>query len=271
MAGQLEGKVAFITGAARGQGRSHALTLAREGADIIAVDICAPSGIDTVTLSTPDDLAETAREVVAIGRRVHTAHVDVRDKPAVQAAVDAGVAVLGRLDIVLANAGIATVDTWDQVTEQAWDATIDINLTGVWNTMVAGTPHLIAAGGGAMVATSSTLGIVGRPFFSAYTASKHGVVGIMKSLANELAKYNIRVNTVHPTGVDTPMLHGLGGMQTLLDQEPRMAPLFEKALTTPNGMVEAQDISNAILFLVADTGRYITGLQMTVDAGMTNR
>lgn len=271
MAGQLEGKVAFITGAARGQGRSHALTLAREGADIIAVDICAPSNVDTVTFSTADDLAETARQVVALGRRVHTAQVDVRERSAVQAAVDAGVAELGRLDIVLANAGIATMNTWDQVTENAWDATIDINLTGVWNTLVAGTPHLIAAGGGVMVATSSTLGIVGRPFFTPYVASKHGVVGIMKSLAIELGKYNIRVNTVHPTGVDTPMLQGLGGMEGLFDQEPGMAPLFENALPTPNGLVEAQDISNAILFLVADTGRYITGLQMTVDAGLTIR
>jgi SDR family mycofactocin-dependent oxidoreductase len=271
MAGQLEGKVAFITGAARGQGRSHALTLAREGADIIAVDICAPSGLDTVTFSTPEDLEETARQVSTLGRRVHTAHVDVRDKSALKAAVDAGVSEFGHLDIVLANAGISTINTWDEVSEEIWNASIDINLTGVWNTLVAGTPHLIEAGGGVMVATSSTLGIVGRPFFAPYAASKHGVVGIMKSMANELAKYNIRVNTVHPTGVDTPMLQGLGGMQGLFEKEPGMAPLFENALKTPNGLVEAQDISNAILFLVADTGRYITGLQLTVDAGLTIR
>jgi len=269
MTGRVEGKVAFITGAARGQGRSHAVTLAAEGADIIAVDICAPSGSDSYVFATPADLEETKRQVAALGRRVVTAHVDVRDKQGVQAAVDAGVAELGRLDIVLANAGISTLNRWDEVSEKVWQDTIDINLTGVWNTLVAGVPHLIAAGGGAMVATSSTLGIVGRPFFAPYAASKHGIVGLVKSLANELAKHNIRINTVHPTGVDTPMLQGLGGMPGLLEKEPDMAPLFLNAL--PVDLVEAQDISNAILYLVSDSGRYITGVQLPIDAGLTIR
>ena len=269
MTGRVEGKVAFITGAARGQGRSHALNLAVEGADIIAVDICEPSGSDMYVFATPEDLEETARLVKETGRRIVTAHVDVRDRDAVQAACDAGVAELGRLDIVLANAGISTLGTWDEVDDKTWRDTIDINLTGVWNTLRAGTPHLINAGGGAMVATSSTLGIVGRPFFTAYVASKHGVVGIMKSLAQELAKHNIRVNTVHPTGVDTPMLDGLGGMDGLFSKDPAQAPFFENVLKTPNGLVEAQDISNAVMFLVSDTGRYVTGLELKVDAGLT--
>ena len=219
MTGRVEGKVAFITGAARGQGRSHALTLAREGADIIAVDICAPSGTDNYAFASPEDLEETARLVKETGQQIVTAHVDVRDKSAVKAAVDAGVAQLGRLDIVLANAGIATINRWDEVSEEVWNDTLAINVTGVWNTLVAGIPHLIEAGGGAMVATSSTLGIVGRPFFAPYTASKHAVVGMMKALALEVAKYSIRINTVHPTGVDTPMLEGLGGMAGLFEKD----------------------------------------------------
>ena len=267
--GRVEGKVAFVTGAARGQGRSHAVRLAEEGADIIAVDICAQ--IDTVPypMGTAEDLAQTVKEVEALDRRIVAAEVDVRDAAAVKRVVDEGVAELGRLDIVCANAGICTIQAWDEVTPAVWQDTLDTNLTGVWNSMVAAVPHLIAAGGGSIIATSSTAGIKGLPFLAPYVAAKHGVVGIAKTMANELAKHRIRVNTVHPTGVDTPMVVGLGGLEPLLTREPELGPIFMN--TFPVEMVDARDISNAVLFLASDEGRYVTGLELTVDAGNTIR
>lgn len=203
MAGRVAGKVAFVTGAGRGQGRSHAIRLAEEGADIIAVDIC--KDYDTVGygMSTEADLAETAKQVEALDRRIMAKQADVRDARALKAIVDEGVAEFGKLDIVVANAGICTVQTWDEVTQAVWQDTLDTNLTGVWNTMVAGAPHLIANGGGSIICTSSTAGIKGLPYLAPYVAAKHGVVGIAKTMANELASHKIRVNTVHPTGVNT--------------------------------------------------------------------
>ena len=267
--GRVEGKVALITGAARGQGRSHAIRLAEEGADIIAVDIC--RSIDSVgyQLATPEDLAQTVKEVEALDRRIVALEADVRDATALKQAVDSGVAELGRLNIVAANAGICTVQTWDEVTTQVWQDTLDTNLTGVWNTMVAATPHLIAAGGGSIIATSSTAGIKGLPFLAPYVAAKHGVVGICRSLANELAKYSIRVNTVHPTGVDTPMVEGLGGLDAILGKDPLLGPIFMNTL--PVEIIQPRDISNAVLFLASDEARYVTGLEFTVDAGNTIR
>ena len=202
MAGRVAGKVAFITGAGRGQGRSHAIRLAEEGADIIAVDICADYPTVGYGMATEADLAETVKAVEALDRRVIAARADVRDAQALKGVLDAGVAELGKLDIVCANAGICTVQAWDEVTSAVWKDTIDTNLTGVWNTMVAATPHLIANGGGSIICTSSTAGIKGLPYLAPYVAAKHGVVGIAKTMANELAKHSIRVNTVHPTGVD---------------------------------------------------------------------
>jgi SDR family mycofactocin-dependent oxidoreductase len=267
--GRVDGKVAFVTGAARGQGRSHAIRLAQEGADVIAVDIC--EQIDTVgyPLGTAEELAETAKAVEALDRRIVSAKADVRDPAALAAAVSQGVAELGRLDIVCANAGICTVQPWDQVTAQVWQDTIDTNLTGVWNTCVACVPRLIEAGGGSIVITSSAAGIKGMPFLAPYVAAKHGLVGMGRSLANELAKHSIRVNTIHPTGVDTPMVVGLGGVQPLLDQDPLLGPIFMNSL--PIEMVEPVDISNAVLFLASDEARYVTGLELTVDAGNTIR
>ena len=267
--GRVEGKVAFITGAARGQGRSHAVRLAEEGADIIAVDICAQ--LDTVPypMATPEDLAQTVKEVEALDRRIVALPADVRDAAALREAVERGVAELGRLDIVCANAGICTIQAWDEVTPAAWQDTLDTNLTGVWNSMVVAIPHLIAAGGGSMIATSSTAGIKGLPFLAPYVAAKHGVVGIARSLANELAKHHIRVNTVHPTGVDTPMGSGLGGLETLLGRDPNLGPIFMNTL--PVEIVDPRDISNAVLFLASDEARYVTGLEFTVDAGNTIR
>jgi SDR family mycofactocin-dependent oxidoreductase len=269
VAGRVEGKVAFVTGAGRGQGRSHAIRLAEEGADIIAVDIC--RNYDTVGygMSTEADLAQTGKDVEALDRRIVATRADVRDAAALKAAVDEGVAQLGRLDVVCANAGICTVQAWDEVTPAVWQDTLDTNLTGVWNTMVACTPHLIAAGGGSIIATSSTAGIKGLPYFAPYVAAKHGVVGIARTMANELARHQIRVNTVHPTGVDTPMATGLGGLNPLIERDPNLGPIYMNTL--PVETVDVRDISNAVLFLASDEARYVTGLEFTVDAGNTIR
>jgi SDR family mycofactocin-dependent oxidoreductase len=269
MTGRVEGKVAFVTGAGRGQGRSHAIRLAEEGADIIAIDVLEDYGTVLYPMSAQSDLDETVKAVEALDRRIIATKADVRNPAALAAAVNDGVAQLGRLDIVCANAGICTVQSWDEVTPQVWQDTLDTNLTGVWNTMVAAVPHLIAAGGGSIICTSSTAGIKGLPFLAPYVAAKHGVVGIAKSMANELAAHHIRVNTVHPTGVDTPMVVGLGGLDALITKDPNLGPIFMN--TYPIEMVEARDISNAVLFLASDEARYVTGLEFTVDAGNTIR
>ena len=267
--GRVQGKVAFITGAARGQGRSHAVRLAEEGADIIAVDAC--QDFDTVgyAMATEADLADTVKAVEALDRRIVAVKADVRDAAALKAAVDEGVAQLGRLDIVSANAGICTVQKWDEVTPQIWADTLDVNLTGVWHTCVATIPHLLTAGGGSIVITSSTSGIKGQPWLAPYVAAKHGIVGVMRSLANELAEHNIRVNTIHPAGVDTPLVAGLGGMNQFIEQSPTMGPIFMN--TMPVEVVDPVDISNAVLYLASDEARYVTGLEMKVDAGCTIR
>jgi SDR family mycofactocin-dependent oxidoreductase len=269
MTGRVAGKVAFITGAAHGQGRSHAIRLAEEGADIIAVDICRDYDTVSYPMGTEADLAETVKAVEALDRRIVASQADVRDAAALKAAVDDGVAQLGRLDIVSANAGICTVQAWDQVTPAVWQDTLDTNLTGVWNTMVVSVPHLIAAGGGSIICTSSTAGIKGLPYLAPYVAAKHGVVGIAKTMANELSSHKIRVNTVHPTGVDTPMGNGLGGLEALIGRDPNLGPIYMNTL--PVETVDPRDISNAVLFLASDEARYVTGLEFTVDAGNTIR
>ncbi len=267
--GRVEGKVAFITGAARGQGRAHAVRLAEEGADIIAVDIHEDYGSVPYPMATDADMAETVKAVEALDRRIVASVADVRDAAALSAAVADGVAQLGRLDIVSANAGICTVQAWDEVTPQVWTDTIDTNLTGVWNTCTATIPHLITSGGGSIVITSSTAGIKGLPFLAPYVAAKHAIVGLSKSLANELSGHSIRVNTVHPTGVVTPMADGLGGLGALIERDPQLGPIFMNSL--PIESVDARDISNAVLFLVSDEGRYVTGLEFAVAAGNTIR
>jgi SDR family mycofactocin-dependent oxidoreductase len=267
--GRVAGKVAFVTGAGRGQGRSHAIRLAEEGADIIAVDILEDYPTVPYGMSTSDDLAETVKQVESLDRRIVSAKADVRDAAALKAVLDDGVAQLGWLDIVCANAGICTVQSWDEVTPQVWQDTLDTNLTGVWNTMVTAAPHLVANGGGSIICTSSTAGIKGLPFLAPYVAAKHGVVGIARTMANELAAHHIRVNTVHPTGVDTPMGTGLGGLESLIGKDPNLGPIFMN--TYPIEIVEPRDISNAVLFLASDEARYVTGLEFTVDAGNTIR
>ena len=276
MAGRVEGKVAFITGAARSQGRSHALRLAQEGADIIAVDIAGPvPSIQMFPPATEDDLAETVRQVEALDRRIVATKADVRDTAALKAAVDEGVAQLGRLDIVLANAGVFEIQPALEVSDDAWREMIDINLTGVWNTCKVALPHLIEGGrGGAMVLTSSTAGLKGTPNTIHYTAAKHGVVGIMRTLANEFAQHSIRVNSVHPTGVDTVMIQnektwGLFAPDDPAPSREKAEPIFQSTNALPVPWVEPVDISNAILFLVSDEARYITGVTLPVDAGYT--
>jgi SDR family mycofactocin-dependent oxidoreductase len=269
MPGRVEGKVAFVTGAGRGQGRSHAIRLAEEGADVIAVDVLEDYATVNYGMSSQADLDQTVKQVEALDRRIVARKADVRDAAGLKAALEEGIAELGRLDIVVANAGICTVQAWDEVTPEVWRDTLDTNLTGVWNSMVVAVPHLIEAGGGSIVCTSSTAGIKGLPFLAPYVAAKHGVVGIARSLANELAKHRIRVNTVHPTGVDTPMVAGLGGLEPLLTRDPELGSIFVNTL--PVEIVEARDISNAVLFLASDEARYVTGLEFTVDAGNTIR
>ncbi|MBB3605919.1 SDR family mycofactocin-dependent oxidoreductase [Mycolicibacterium sp. BK556] len=275
MAGRVEGKVAFITGAARGQGRSHAIRLAQEGADIIAVDVCKRiSSNDDIPAATPDDLAETADLVKGLNRRIVTAEVDVRDYDALKAAVDSGVEQLGRLDIIVANAGIGNGgQTLDHVSESDWTDMIDVNLSGVWKTVKAAVPHLISAGrGGSIVLTSSVGGLKAYPHTGHYIAAKHGVVGLMRTFAVELGHHSIRVNTVHPTNVNTPLFLNEGTMKLfrpdLENPGPDdMAVVAQMMHVLPIGWVEPVDISNAVLFLASDEARYVTGLTMTVDAG----
>jgi len=277
MAGRVEGKVAFITGAARGQGRAHAVRLASEGADIIAVDIC--KKIDTVDLiaaSTPEDLAETADLVKGQDRRIYTAEVDVRDYDALKAAVDAGVEQLGRLDIIVANAGIGNGgQTLDKTSETDWTAMIDINLGGVWKTVKAGVPHILAGGrGGSIILTSSVGGLKAYPHTGHYVAAKHGVVGLMRTFAVELGAQNIRVNSVHPTNVNTPLFMNEPTMKLFRPDLENPGPDDMKVVgqlmhTLPIGWVEPEDIANAVLFLASDEASYITGAELAVDGGAT--
>ena len=271
--GRLKGTVAFVTGAARGQGRSHAIRLAQEGADIVAVDIGSQIDSAPYPLGTADDLAETVEAVEALDRRIIATAVDVRDYDALKAALDDGVGRLGRLDIVAANAGIVNYGPAEELPEHAWQDIIDVNLTGVWHTVKAAIPHLRAAGGGSIVITSSVAGLKGLPNTAAYTASKHAVVGLMRTLANELAPDMVRVNTVHPTTVDTPMVQNQALYHLFMPDHDgkitreEVAPVFQAANALPVPWVESVDLSNAVLFLASDEARYITGVTLPVDAG----
>ncbi|BCI54377.1 putative short-chain type dehydrogenase/reductase [Mycolicibacterium litorale] len=274
MAGRVEGKVAFITGAARGQGRAHAVRLAQEGADIIAVDICKQIDSVRIPLSTPEDLAETADMVKNLDRRIYTAEVDTRDFDALKAAVDAGVEQLGRLDIIVANAGIGNGgETLDKTSEGDWEDMIDVNLGGVWKTVKAGVPHILAGGrGGSIILTSSVGGLKAYPHTGHYVAAKHGVVGLMRTFAVELGAQNIRVNSVHPTNVNTPLFMNEGTMKLFRPDLENPGPDDMKVVgqlmhTLPIGWVEPEDIANAVLFLASDEARYITGVTLPVDGG----
>ncbi|MGB8386596.1 mycofactocin-coupled SDR family oxidoreductase [Mycobacterium sp.] len=276
MTGRVEGKVAFITGAARGQGRAHAVRLAQEGADIIAIDICKPIAGFLMPPSTPEDLAKTADLVKGHNRRIVTAEIDVRDYQALKAAVDSAVQQLGRLDVVVANAGISHAgDTLDKTSEPDWQDMIDVNLSGVWKTVKAGVPHILAGGrGGSIVLTSSVSGLKANifPHLGHYVAAKHGVVGLMRTFAVELGQHMIRVNSVHPTHVNTPMVMNEGAYKMVRPdlENPGpddVAPFFQMSHTLPIPWVEPEDISNAVLFFASDESRYITGVTLPIDAG----
>ncbi len=273
MTGRVEGKVAFITGAARGQGRSHAVTLAREGADIIAVDLCAQIGSVPYPMATPEDLAQTVKEVEAAGRRIVATVADVRDYDALKEALDDGVARLGRLDIVSANAGIVSYGTLAELPEQTWQDMIDVNLTGEWHAAKAAIPHLRAGGrGGSMILTSSDAGLKPLQNLAHYVAAKHGVIGLMRTLALELAPDFIRVNALAPTTVDTPMVMNEATYRLFRPdlENPTAEDMAEASRATnvlPIAWVEPVEISNALLFLASDEARYITGVTLPVDAG----
>lgn len=272
MSGTLTGKVAFITGAARGQGRSHALRLAEDGADIIAVDIC--RSIDTVpyALATEEDLAETVALVEKLDRRIIGRTADVRDKAALAAAFEEGAAELGGVDIVVANAGIAPQQAHEPDRDAVFADVIAVNLNGVFNTIEVARNRLIEQKrGGSIIMTSSTAGIkaVGGSSGAGigYTASKHGVVGLMRQYAILLAEHNIRVNSVHPTGVSTPMVIGNTALAEALNDPSNMGNSISNLL--PIDILEPEEISNAVAWLASDQSRYVTGVMLPVDAGLT--
>jgi SDR family mycofactocin-dependent oxidoreductase len=273
---KLQDKVAFITGAARGQGRSHALRLAADGADIVAVDICADTATVPYPLGTADELAETAALVEKAGRRCVTATADVRSLEQLGAAVDLAKETFGHIDILVSNAGIwsSSTEAWS-LDEETWQTMIDVNLTGQWKTAKAVVPTMVEQGsGGAITITSSSIGLKATPGNVHYTTAKHGVIGLVRTLAHELAPHDIRVNAICPTAVRTEMitndsLYGLFrpdlDSPSLPDVEPPLADLNLLDVS----LIEPADVSAAISWLVSDDARYVTGIALPVDAGST--
>ena len=273
--GRVDGKVALITGAARGQGRSHAIRLAEEGADIIAVDICTDLDTTGYAGATGEDLDITTKLVEELDRQIIARQVDVRDSAALAAVVDEAVGELGHIDIVLGNAGICSFGLSWELSDEVWQEMIDVNLTGVWKTTKAAIPHMISRGsGGSIILTSSVAGLTGVGLGAHYSAAKHGVVGLMRTLAVELAQQGIRVNSVHPTTVETPMVDNPALFQVMAPtvENPTREQVCE-VITGLNAMkvpwIQPVDVSNAVLFLASDESRYITGVQLPVDAGAT--
>lgn len=268
--GRLAGKVAFITGAARGQGRSHAVRMAQEGANVIISDICGPVGSSMVTPATPADLEETKRLVEATGQGVLCDIVDVRDPAGLKALAQRGIAEFGYIDTVVANAGILNWARTHELTQDQWQDVIDVNLTGAFNTVQAVLPHYLERGqGGTFIVISSSAGLKGQPFTLSYTAAKHGLVGIVNALAIEYGEYNIRANSIHQAGVTTHMgdVPGLGAL--IEERAFTVGPVFMNTL--PVEFLEPADVSNAVVFLASDEAKHITGLQMKVDAGLVGR
>lgn len=271
MTGRLTDKVAFITGAARGQGRAHAVRLAAEGADIIAIDVAGklPDCVPYLP-ATPDDLAETVRLVEATGRRIVSSVVDTRDYDGLCEAVTDGVATLGRLDVIVANAGVAAPQIWDAITPENFRDVMDINVTGTWNTVMAGARHIIEGGrGGSIILISSAAGIKMQPFMVHYTASKHAVTGMARAFAAELGKHSIRVNSLHPGAVNTPM--GTGDMMAALNTANESNPALINMVTPflPDYIAEPEDIADAACWLAGDESRMVTASRIPVDLGST--
>jgi SDR family mycofactocin-dependent oxidoreductase len=265
--GRVEGKVAFVTGAARGQGRAEAVRLAEEGADILAIDV--PQQVELVAYETgtSDDLAETVKQVEATGRRIVAKQVDVRDLPGMTSFVNDGVAELGKLDIVVGNAGICIAGPWRDQTPDVWQTTLDVNLTGVYNTVMASVEHLLANGQGSVILTSSSNGIKPGPFNLAYTAAKLGVVGIAKAFAMELAKDHIRVNSIHPGPVESGMYGAFVGMEKGRAENPNLWGMLSNWMP---GHMDPREIANLVLYLASDESRYATGAMFAVDGGQAS-
>ncbi|MFD4294980.1 mycofactocin-coupled SDR family oxidoreductase [Rhodococcus sp. NPDC058505] len=274
--GRVEGTVALVTGAARGVGRAQAVRLAEEGADIIAIDLCGPVPTHDGPHATAQDLDETARQVTRLGRRIVAEVADVRDLPGLEAAVQRGVDTLGRLDTVCATAGIGGSAPVLEMGEEVWQSMLDVNLTGVWHTCTAAVPHLLRTGRGSIVLTSSIAGLRGLRNVGHYVAAKHGVVGLMRTLAKELADSGIRVNTLHPTNVDTPMIqHDRVRRAFRPDLDDPTREEFAEAARTMNLLpipwVDPVDVANATLFLASDEARYITAAALPIDAGAIHK
>ncbi|OBH44770.1 mycofactocin-coupled SDR family oxidoreductase [Mycobacterium mantenii] len=267
-AGSLQGRVAFITGAARGQGRSHAVRLAREGADIIALDICAPASPSvTYPPAGPEDLDETARLVENEGRKVLTREVDIRDDAALRDLVADGVEQFGRLDIVVANAGVLSWGRIWELTDEQWDTVIGVNLTGTWRTLRATVPAMIEAGnGGSIIVVSSSAGIKATPGNGHYSASKHGLTALTNTLAIELGEYGIRVNSIHPYSVDTPMIEP-EAMMEIFARHPSFVHSFPPMPVQPNGFMSADEVADVVAWLAGAGSGTLTGTQIPVDKG----
>jgi SDR family mycofactocin-dependent oxidoreductase len=267
---RLIGKVAFVTGAARGQGRAHAVRLAQEGADLIICDLCAELGTTSYPGSVPNELTETVELIEKEGRRVVARQADVRDAAALQSLVDDGVAELGHLDIVVANAGIDSANLSWEISEEQWDELVGINLKGVWLTTKVAIPTMIRQGtGGSIILTSSTAGRKGLPFKAHYTAAKHGVLGLGRVLAAELGEYDIRVNTLHPAGVATAMVTDPHLQELIVSKADTLGPIFMNSL--PHMFMQPEDIANAVAYLASDDSKYMTGSEFVVDMGNTAR
>ena len=266
--GKLDGKVSLITGAARGQGRAHAVTMAREGADIAALDICRNLPYPRYALAGPEDMVETVGQVRQLGRRALGLEADVRSAKDMENAVARTVDELGHIDVLVCNAGIADMAlTWD-ITEDWWDDMIDTNLKGYWLAVKYVVPHMLARGrGGRIIMTSSVAGLRGEPGMAHYCASKWGVVGLAKSLAHELSQHNSTVNTLHPTGVDTDIISGMAEAASMATED--LVEFISDGHTMPVKLIESLDVANAALWLATDEARYITGHTMKVDAGRT--
>lgn len=271
MTGRLAGKVAFITGAARGQGRAHAVRMAREGADIIAVDVagklppCVP-----YDSATPEDLAETVRLVEAANRRILATEMDVRDFEGLCEMVDDGVTKLGRLDVIVANAGISAPQAWNDITPESFRDVMDVNVTGTWNTVMAGAQKIIDGGrGGSIILISSAAGLKMQPYMVHYTASKHAVTGMARAFAAELGKHSIRVNSVHPGPVNTAM--GTGDMLAAMGKASEANPQLMNMITPflPSWVAEPEDVADAVCWLASDESRNVTAAAIPVDQGST--